>query len=201
MLSRRRFLGLSALAGGVVTALMTAESPRAWLLAPFRELYHELLSPTLEDAPTGTLSVKALNVLLETTRALAGVPIQIAHYEDFFRWRAENLRGYKAIYEQFAAILDRRARRSGGCDFVKCNRQMQQKMLQELPQLRDANTKWHKVRVAVLERESLRFDQYIVHDILLIFLRTSAWTLLGYEGWPGTPRGLDRYTRAPSQAR
>ena len=88
-----------------------------------------------------------------------------------------------------------------GCDFVDCSRQMQQKILEELPQVRSANTRWHRVRVAVLEREWLRFDQYIVRDILLLFLRTDAWTLLGYEAWPGTPRGLDRYTQAPSQAR
>jgi hypothetical protein len=201
LLSRRRFLRLSVVvAVGAITVLMAAQSAKAWLLAPFRALYARLLSPELEDAPTGPLSTGALNTLLVTTGALAGVPVQIAHYEDFFRWRAENLRGYKTLYEQFAAALDRRARRSVGCDFVDCSRQMQQKMLEELPQVRSANTRWHRVRFAVFEREWLRFDQYIVHDILLLFLRTDAWTLLGYEAWPGTPRGLDLYTQAPSRA-
>jgi hypothetical protein len=77
---------------------------------------------------------------------------------------------------------------------------MQQKVLEELPQVRSAQTRWHRVRVAVFDREWLRFDQYIVRDILLLFLRTDAWTSLGYEAWPGTPRGLERYTQAPSQA-
>ena len=199
ILSRRRFLRLSVvIVVGAITVLMAAQSAKAWLLAQFRALYARLLSPELEDAPTGPLSAGALNVLLVTTGALAGVPVQIAHYEDFFRWRAENVRGYKTLYEQFAAALDRRARRSVGCDFVDCSRQMQQKMLEELPQVRSADTRWHRVRVAVLEREWLRFDQYIVHDILLLFLRTDAWIMLGYEAWPGTPRGLDRYTQAPS---
>jgi hypothetical protein len=184
-----------------MTVLMAAQSAKTWLLAPFQALYARLLSPGLEHAPTGPLSTGALNTLLVATGALAGVPVQIAHYEDFFRWRAENLRGYKTLYEQFAAALDRRAKRSVGCDFVDCSRQIQQKMLEELPQVRSANTRWRKVRFAVLEREWLRFDQYIVHDILLLFLRTDAWSLLGYEAWPGTPRGLDRYTQAPSQAR
>jgi hypothetical protein len=201
LLSRRRFLRLSVVvAVGAITVLMAAQSAKAWLLAPFRALYVRLLSPELEDAPAGSLSTGALNTLLVTTGVLAGVPVQIAHYEDFFRWRAENLRGYKILYEQFAAALDRRARRSVGCDFVDCSRQMQQKMLEELPQLRSANTRWHRVRFTVFEREWLRFDQYIVHDILLLFLRTDAWTLLGYEAWPGTPRGLDLYTQAPSKA-
>lgn len=185
---------------GAVAILMAAHSAKARLLASFRALYARLLSPGLEDAPTGPLSAGALNTLLVMTGALVGVPMQIAHYEDFFRWRAENLRGYKALYEQFAAALDRRARQSVGCDFVGCGRRMQQKVLEELPQVRSAQTRWHRVRVAVFEREWLRFDQYIVHDILLLFLRTDAWTSLGYEAWPGTPRGLERYTQAPSQA-
>jgi hypothetical protein len=183
-----------------VAILMAAHSAKARLLASFRALYARLLSPGLEDAPTGPLSAGALNTLLVMTGALVGVPMQIAHYEDFFRWRAENLRGYKALYEQFAAALNRRARRSVGCDFVDCGRQMQQKVLEELPQVRSAQTRWHRVRVAVFEREWVRFDQYIVRDILLLFLRTDAWTSLGYEAWPGTPRGLERYTQAPSQA-
>jgi hypothetical protein len=137
--------------------------------------------------------------LLMATRALAGVSVQIEHYEDFFRWRAENLRGYKALYEQFAATLDRRARRSVGCDFVDCSRQMQQKIFEKVPQVRSANTRWDKMRVSVFERDWLLFDRYIVRDILLLFSRTDAWTLLGYEAWPGTPRGLHRYRQAPSK--
>ena len=199
--SRRGFLRLSVVvAVSAITALMAAQSAKAWLLAPFRALYHQLLSPSLEDAPTGPLSARALNALLVATRALAGVSVRIAHYEDFFRWRAENLLGYKALYEQFAAALDSRARRSVGCDFVDCSPRMQQKILEKVPQVRSANTRWDKVRVSVLERDWLLFDRYIVRDILLLFSRTDAWTLLGYEAWPGTPRGLDRYTQAPSKA-
>jgi hypothetical protein len=186
---------------GAITVLLAAQSAKARLLATFRALYSRLLSPGLEDAPTGPLSAGALNTLLVVTRALVGVPVQIAHYEDFFRWRAENLRGHKALYEQFTAALDRRARRAVGGNFADCSRQMQQKILETLPQVRSADTRWHRVRVAVLERDWVRFDQYIVWSILLLFYRTDAWTLLGYEAWPGTPRGLDRYTQAPSQAR
>src|SRR5262245_14036291 len=159
ILSRRKFLRLSVgVAVGTITVLVAAQSAKAWLLAPFRALYARLLSPGLKDAPTGPLSAGALNTLLVTTEALAGVPVQIAHYEDFFRWRAENLRGYKTLYEQFAAALDRRTRRSVGCDFVDCSRLMQQKMLEELPQVHSTNTRWHRVRVTVLEREWLRFE-------------------------------------------
>jgi hypothetical protein len=200
-LPRRGFLKLSIVgAVGAMTALAAAQSATGWVLIPFRAISHRLLSPGLEESPTGSLSPGALDTLLLATRALAGVPVQIAHYEDFFRWRAEHLPGYKALYEQFAAALDQRARRLVGCDFADCSQQMQQKVLEKLPQVRSAATRWDKVRVAVLEREWLLFDQYIVRNILLLFYRTDAWTLLGYEAWPGTPRGLDRYTQAPSQA-
>jgi hypothetical protein len=198
--SRRGFLRLYVVGAVVaITALMAAQSAKAWLLAPFRALYYRLLSPGLEDAPTGPLSVRSLNALLVATRALAGVPLEISHYEDFFRWRAENVGGYKALYEQFAAALNSRARRSVGCDFVDCSRQMQQKILEKVPQVRNTDTRWDKMRVSVLERDWVLFDRYIVRDILLLFSKTDAWTLLGYEAWPGTPRGLDRYTQAPSK--
>ena len=36
---------------------------------------------------------------------------------------------------------------------------------------------------------------------LALFVRTDGWVLLGYETWPGTPRGLDLYTRPPSTRR
>ena len=201
MISRRGFLRLSVVvAGSAVTALMAAQSAKTWLLAPFHALYQQLLSPNLEDAPTGPLSAQALSRLLEATRAVTGVPVQISHYEDFFRWRAENLRGYKALYEQFAEALEHRARRSVGCDFVDCSRQMQQKILEQVPQIRDSSPRWDKVRVSIIERNWLLFDRYIVRDILLLFSKTDAWILLGYEAWPGTPRGLDRYRQAPSDA-
>ena len=202
ILSRRAFLRrFVVVAFGVVTVLLAAQSAKGWLLAPFRALYSRLLSPGLEDAPTGPLSAGVLNTLLLATRALAGVPVQIAHYEEFFRWRAGNLRGNKALYERFAAVLDRHARRFVGCDFVDCSRQLQQKILEKVSQVRSANTRWQRVRVAVLEREWLLFDQYLIRDILLLFSRTDVWTSLGYEAWPGTPRGLDRYSQAPSQTR
>ena len=201
ILSRRGFLKLSVGgAVGAMTVLLAVQSAKAWLLAPLRALCSRLLSPGLEEAPTGPLSEGVLNALLIATRALVGMPVQIARYEDFFRWHAENIRGQKTLYEQFAAALDRRARRSVGCDFVDCSRQIQQQILATLPQVRSADTRWHRMRVAVLEREWVRFDQYIVRSILLLFYRTDAWTFLGYEAWPGTPRGLDRYTQAPSRA-
>jgi hypothetical protein len=197
VISRRAFLRLSiVVGGGAVTALMAGQSAKAWLLARVRALYQSLLSPNLEDSPTGSVDVRALSRLLEAVRAVTAVPVQISHYEDFFRWRAENLRGYKALYEQFAEALDHRARQAVGCDFVDCSRPVQQQILEQAPHIRNTSTRLDKVRLSILERHWLLFDRYIVREILLIFSKTDAWTSLGYQGWPGTPRGLDQYTRA-----
>ena len=38
----------------------------------------------------------------------------------------------------------------------------------------------------------------ITIEAFLVFAKTEAWTLLGYEGWPGDPKGLERYTEAPT---
>jgi len=200
LLSRRRFLRLSVVAtASAVTALVALESAKDWLLSTVRALYRQVLSPTLADAPTGRLGARAFNALLSTTRAVAGVPVQMSHYEDFFRWRAENLRGYKALYEQFAEALDRRARQSFGCDFVECNREVQRRIIEKVRQVHSTDTRWERIRASVFERDWLLFERYIIRDMLLLFSRTDAWTLLGYEAWPGTPRGLDQYTKAPSE--
>jgi hypothetical protein len=200
--SRRGFLQLAlGVAAGALAALLAARHATAWLRAPLRALSARLRSPRLGDAPAGPLSAEALTTLLAATAALAGGPVQLAHYEDFFRWRAEHLRGYKDLYEQFAAAFDRRAQRSLGRDFAAWSRRLQQQVLAEPPRLHSGETGWRGVRVAVLEREWLRFDKYIVPDVLLLFLGTDAWTALGYEAWPGTPRGLERYTQAPGRGR
>jgi hypothetical protein len=41
------------------------------------------------------------------------------------------------------------------------------------------------------------YDRFIMREALALFADTDAWVLTGYDGWPGTPRGLERYRRAP----
>jgi hypothetical protein len=57
-----------------------------------------------------------------------------------------------------------------------------------------------RIHVIVFRRDWLRFEKYIVRQILALFSQTDGWVLLGYESWPGTPRGLESYTRAPRRA-
>jgi len=53
------------------------------------------------------------------------------------------------------------------------------------------------VAMNLYDRSWIRFEQYVVREILALFVRTDGWVLLGYETWPGTPRGLDSYTQPP----
>src|SRR5262249_62395582 len=39
------------------------------------------------------------------------------------------------------------------------------------------------------------YERHILREVLELFAATDAWLLLGYDAWPGTPRGLDRYRR------
>jgi hypothetical protein len=201
-ISRRGFLRLFiAGASGATAAYFAVHSSQAGLLAPLRALYRRLPVPVLEDTPTGPLDVRAGKVLLAATEALVGTPIELSHYEDFFRWRAENRRGYKALYEHFATILNQSARRSAGCDFTDCHQDAQHQVLDKAFQVRGATGTWDKIQIRVLDGDWLLFDTYIVREIFSLFAKTDAWVLLGYESWPGTPRGLERYTQAPGSAR
>jgi hypothetical protein len=41
------------------------------------------------------------------------------------------------------------------------------------------------------------YQRHIEHEMLWLFYVTDAWVVSGVEGWPSTPRGLERYTVAP----
>jgi hypothetical protein len=142
--------------------------------------------PALEEAPPQALSAETLAALLAATRAVANERIDAAHYAAFFRWRAEHLRGHAALYERFRLAADRLA----GCEFARCPVAAQQAIIQRAFRARAAAGTW---RVRLLERDWVLYDRYIVRDVLALFARTDAWVLLGYEAWPGTPRGLQRY--------
>ena len=199
LISRRSFLKIFVVAASsVAVAYMVVQSLPAWLLTPIRVLHRRLMFPVLEDAPTGVLNPLTLRVLLAMTETLTGTRVELSHYEDFFRWHAENRRGYKALYERFAVTLDQSARQAAGCNFVGCNENIRRKILEKASQVGSTTGIYGKVRRRVLARDWVLFDQYIIRSILLVFARTDAWVLLGYESWPGTPRGLDRYTYPPS---
>jgi hypothetical protein len=137
------------------------------------------------------LDVGAVRALLATTEALVAAAVETSHYEDFFRWRSENLGGYRALYERFTAVVDRAAKEAQKPDFASCDMNARREILQRMTS---------RAYAVVFERDVLRFETYIFRQILALFSRTDGWIWLGYESWPGTARGLQAYTKAPRKA-
>jgi len=160
---------------------------------------------TLIDAPTGSLTAQTLSVLLATTEALLHdtPPKEMSHYEDFFRWHAEHLSGYKRLYEQFAATVDQIARKSSNITFADNDIVTRKKILAMVaPASSDSLLgKLGKFQIVLFGKEQLLFYNHIVHEIFRLFARTDALILVGYEAWPGQPRGLDNYRQLPGKAK
>jgi hypothetical protein len=189
-LFRRAFIGL--LAAGA--AGLTASALR--LLGPFRSLPRPPGPPTLSGTATGAIGAETLGTLLAATRAVVLEPIEATHYAAFFRWRARHLPGHHALYERFRVTVDGIARREVGLAFSQCSPAAQRRILRPAIEIRakQAAGGWPS---GAGERDWLLYEWHIVREALALFARTDAWILLGYEAWPGTPRGLTRYLQAP----
>lgn len=161
-------------------------------------LYRRLSSPVLRPGPPGPLSDETVRTLTAAATALVGSEIDAARYEEFFRWRAEAIPGHRALYERFAATLDRLARRAAGRDFAGSEPGMRLELLRPAFRVRTAHNRLDRLRIGVFHRSWVLFDHYIVRQIAVLFARTDAWRLAGYDAWPGTPRGLERYRMPPS---
>jgi hypothetical protein len=157
------------------------------------------LMPNLKDGPTDKLEDGILQILLTATETIADVPIDTVHYENLFRWRSENLRGYNNLYNKFARALNSSAKRLTGKDFIGADRETQLRILDKTYQIRMSTGKLNLVRFGIFERDWILFDRYIIRDILRLFIRTDAWIMLGYESWPGKVRRLRRYRVAPGK--
>lgn len=192
MSTRRQFLKNVAIGAGGVAILGASLTQR-----PVR-LFYRLTRPVIShDTPTGPLSTHSLQTLLSVTEALLGPHIEKSHYADFFRWYAENVRGYKVFYVRFTEILDQLGKQSGTCDFVDCDATAKNRILEKIfPFDRTLGRIW----ATIFERELLRVERYFKKPVLELFAKTDAWILLGYTSWPGMPRGLDKYTQAPLNA-
>ena len=181
-LTRRRFLVLTAAAAGglgAVGVLGRRRLVRRWLRAS--------LAPT----PPGPLDAGVVRTLLAATRALLGEPLEIGHYEDYFRWRAQNLPGYRSLYRDFTAALDRAARGPGRADFASAPAERQRRILSEMLPVRGMS----RLSRGLIGRDRERFAEFVVVEVFQRFTSTDAWLRIGYESWPGTPRGFDFYQR------
>ena len=189
-LSRRALIGMLSVGATAVTA--GAFRWVAWHHGPPRPVW----PPALDAAPTGAITADGLRTLQAAARAIVLEPIDTAHYGGFFRWRAEHLPGHYALYERFRATVDGIASREEGLPFALCAVTSQRRILQ--PALDVRSEQPARSRPASKdERDWALYHRHIVREVLALFARTDAWILLGYEAWPGTPRGFARYVQAP----
>lgn len=189
-LSRRGFLTVVSLVAGVSAAGAIHRWGIGQLASFWSRISGTLTDPGLQNAPNGLLDEGTVRALLATTETLVGTEVETSHYEAFFRWRSENLSGYRSLYERFVVVVDRAAKEAQKSDFASSDIEVRRKILRRMTASPYAR---------IFERDGLRFEKYIFQQIRALFSRTDAWILLGYESWPGTPRGLDSYTKAPGK--
>jgi len=146
-----------------------------------KELHRGPVLDPPRTGPTGALDDATLSILMNSAQALIGREALDGPYEGYYQHQALHRPGYLDIYKAFAAAVRRRA-----ADFAELS-------------LED--------RLAVLDRVSAlsrgRYDGPILQETLGVFMKSDAWVLLGYNGWPGSPRGIESYqtpTKAGSSA-
>lgn len=185
---RRRFLIFAGLGTATAATLVVAGK---WSLGPLRERYYRLDG----DVPPGSLGTTSLRTLMAVVDTLIGGAFERHHYEDYFDWHARTRPGYRGLYARSANMVDRLSSRVAGTEFADLGFEERRRLLDALLEFHGSG--WRKVWNAVSNREVLLFDRYVVQPVLTLYRNTDAWIHLGYPAWPGQPRGLDRYTRAP----
>ncbi len=155
--------------------------------------------PALGHEPPGPLGSPAMAALIAAAGAVTGYAIDPAHYAEYYRWRAEHLRGYRVLYERFARDADRAARARGARSFAAATREIQLDVLGRAAPARGGRplTVWERLRADVAGDPWPLYERFVVRETLALFARTDAWIALGYRGWPGVPKGLDRFRLAP----
>src|SRR5262249_27469571 len=158
-------------------------------LGAARVVARRLGPPVIDDAATGELSATQLRTLLAATAAVVGAPIRQEHYAAFFRWRAAHLRGHLGLYARFCAAVDRAAQGAAGVALPGCRVGVQRRILERAFRARaDAAVHGPWLR-RLLDYDWQLYERYILREVLALFAATDAWVLLGYDTWPGTPRG------------
>ncbi|HTR96496.1 MAG TPA: hypothetical protein VMH61_01220 [Candidatus Acidoferrales bacterium] len=177
-LSRRRFLALAGL--GVLGGAAAAAVVRR------RRLFEWLARPSVEVSPVGALSGHASATLLATAHTLLDERITGEVYTDFFAWRAANVPGFRELYEAFTRGVDAASRRRGARDFAGAPLEVRRDVISALA----PRQRWEHLTGGLLARQSVRWSQHVVHEIMRLFAHTDAWLRLGYDAYAGTPAGL-----------
>jgi hypothetical protein len=168
MLTRRAVTGLLAAGGGALTLAVIG-----------KRLDHPTPGKVPSHGRVGTIDEETLATLMISARTLTGLREPGGPYGDYYAYQALNRPGYLDAYRDFA----RAVRRFTNADTAAA--------LEKL----SADRRW-SVLEAVSRSSNGEFDVPVHHETLAVFMRTDAWKVLGYDSWPGSPRGLESY-RAP----
>ncbi|NIR50215.1 twin-arginine translocation signal domain-containing protein [candidate division KSB1 bacterium] len=190
-LTRRRFLKYVALTASAGTAGAFVFLRRV----DIRNVYRNMTKPVFEKDEVGQLNSQTLDVLLSATTALVDYDVEPNNYEIYFEWRSANLPGYKALYENFTAELEQLAQDKFGQAFVECQLSKRQSILNEFV---PSGWLYHLRKSLSQKKHHIVYHRRIIQEILKLFSRTDAWTLLGYRYWPGQARGLEECRKSPS---
>jgi len=131
-------------------------------------------------AETGVLDERTRLVLVANAKAITGFSALRGYYEDYYRHQALNRAGHLFVYRLYARMTDRIASETGAATFLACT---------------DAERLAAIAKIRALPRAAQLFEGPIFQETLAVFEKTDAWLQLGYESWPGTPRGHDIYQR------
>jgi hypothetical protein len=192
-MKRRRFLALIALTVAAAGAAIVLRRP-----ANLRRAAKTWLRPSLglAPAPTGSLDPDTMGTLLATIDALLiETPVprgECDRYAQYFQWHAENVPGYYALYQRFVARVNHVAGRA----LAEQNPRERRRTLDRVVASSSSPSGRDRLHVLV-NRDPWLFRIYVSEEILRLYCRSDALITLGYESWPGTPRGLEVYRRAP----
>lgn len=197
-LSRREFLKISAASAGLAgMAVGFGYWQKTQVLVLAKGVYRKMANPGLRDSLSGPLPAETLKTLMATTEALVASPVEPTHYQDFFNWRAANVPGYLDLYKGFSSTVNRVAEKINRRNFADHDPASRRKILVEM-MTNNQRGKLGRAFRGVFDRNTVLFEPYVIEEILALFNATDAWVLLGYSTWPGTPRGLENYRKAPT---
>lgn len=148
---------------------------------------------------TGALAPSTMEALWATAEAVIGQPVERSHYERFFAWHARELPGYAALYREFEGALAADRSAHGGRPFAACDFVERRATIDRVVPIVDFDRLSYRARFFFSHgvRLSFAFQKHVLSEILGLFGNTDAWVLVGYESWPGTPEGLERYRDPP----
>jgi hypothetical protein len=143
------------------------------------------LIPDLDELDQADLDILALMV----KPIFINYPeIDSGRYRVMYQTRAEEFSVIRKAYWQCAQSLRGRAEAKF------------QDKVENLTPIQRRELLMPELSQQVLERTEItseqRAIQELVHITLVYFLSTDAYILVGYDGWPGEPRGFDSYQQA-----